>query len=642
MGEQSLTTQIQRWPNWIRIKTRNHWIVLLIVGVLLSLAIALGAAMSASGFLDTMTWQGWLTIAVTIVAFLLNACTRLSPEIVFLAALAILFVTGVLNQDDALAGFGNAGMVTVGVLYIVVTGLQHTGGLSWISQKVLGRPKGLTRAMVRLMAPIMGMSAFLNNTPVVAMFIPVVSDWARQLRLSPSKLMIPLSYAAIFGGICTLIGTSTNLVVNGLLISETNHPGLKLLDITAVSLPCALAGTIFLTIAHRWLLPDRKPALGDEDDPRQYTLEMVVEPGSPMTNQTIEQAGLRHLPGLYLVEINREGQVIPAVGPKEKLRERDQLVFVGAIDSILDVQKLRGLSPATDQVFKLDVPRSERCLIEAVVSNTCHLVGRTIREGQFRSHYNAVVLAVARNGERLSGKIGDIRLQAGDTLLLEAPPAFLDQRRVSRDFYLVSGIPDSEPLRHEKAPLAIAILLGMVILATLGIMDMLKAAALAAVLMVVTGCCAPNRALRSVEWPVLLVIASALGLGKALEVTGTAGAIASAFVSTAGDNPWLALAAVYGITTILTELITNNAAAALIFPIAIAMAESLGVSYMPFIISIMIGASASFSTPIGYQTNLMVYGPGGYKFTDFMRVGIPLNILFWIITVSLAPIVYPF
>ncbi len=642
MGEQSLVTQIQRWPDWIRIKTRKHWMLLLGVGVVLSLAIALGAAMRASGFLSTMTWQGWLTIAVTVVAFLLNACTRLSPEIVFLGALATLFVTGVLSQDDALAGFSNAGMVTVGTLYIVVTGMQHTGGLSWISQQVLGRPKGLTRAMVRLMAPIMGMSAFLNNTPVVAMFIPVVSDWARQLRLSPSKLMIPLSYAAIFGGICTLIGTSTNLVVNGLLISETNHPGLKLLDITAVSLPCALAGTIFLIIAHRWLLPDRKPALGDEDDPRQYTLEMVVEPGSPMSNQTIEQAGLRHLPGLYLVEINREGQVIPAVGPKERLREQDQLVFVGAIDSILDVQKLRGLSPATDQVFKLDVPRSERCLVEAVVSNTCHLVGRTIREGQFRSHYNAVVLAVARNGERLSGKMGDIRLQAGDTLLLEAPPSFLDQRRVSRDFYLVSGIPDSEPLRHEKAPLAIAILLVMVILAAFGIMDMLKAAALAAVLMVVTGCCAPNRALRSVEWSVLLVIASALGLGKALEVTGTAGAIASAFVSTAGDNPWLALAAVYGITTILTELITNNAAAALIFPIAIALSESLGVSYMPFIISIMIAASASFSTPIGYQTNLMVYGPGGYKFTDFMRVGIPLNLLFWLITVSIAPIVYPF
>lgn len=641
MGERSLT-QIQQWPNWIRIKTRRQWVVLVGAGLLLSLAIALTAAMQASGFLDDMTWKGWLTITVTLVAFLLNACTGLSAEIVFLGALALLFVTGVLNQETALAGFSNEGMVTVGTLYIVVTGLQHTGGLSWISHQVLGRPKSLTLAMIRLMAPIMSMSAVLNNTPVVAMFIPVVSDWARQLRLSPSKLMIPLSYAAIFGGICTLIGTSTNLVVNGLLIAETDHPGLRLLDITRVSLPCALAGIVFLLIAHRWLLPDRKPVLGDEDDPRQYTLEMVVETGSPMANQTIEQAGLRHLPGLYLVEINRDGQIIPAVGPKERLRERDQLVFVGAIDSILDVQKLRGLSPATDQVFKLDVPRSERCLVEAVVSNTCHLVGRTIREGKFRSHYNAVVLAVARNGERLPGKIGDIRLQAGDTLLLEAPPTFLDRRRVSRDFYLVSGIPDSEPLEHEKAPLAIAILLLMVVLATFGITDMLKAAALAAVLMVVTGCCAPNRALRSIEWPVLLVIASALGLGKALEVTGAAGAIAAAFVSTAGDNPWLALVAVYGITTVMTELITNNAAAALIFPIAIALAESLGVSYMPFIISIMIAASASFSTPIGYQTNLMVYGPGGYKFTDFMRVGIPLNVLFWLVTVCLAPIVYPF
>ncbi|PSN15070.1 SLC13 family permease, partial [filamentous cyanobacterium CCP5] len=444
------------------------------------------------------------------------------------------------------------------------------------------------------------------------------------------------------GGMCTLIGTSTNLVVNGLLIAEPDSPGLGLFDIAAVGLPCAIAGALCLIFGSYWLLPSRKPAINAVDDPRQYTVEMVVETGSPLAGKTVEEAGLRHLPGLYLAEISRGARLLTAISPTEVLYENDQLVFVGIVDSIVDLHQIRGLKPATDQVFKLNAPRSKRCLIEAVVSNTCPLIDKTIREGGFRSRYGAVVLAVGRNGDRLDGKIGDIRLQAGDTLLLEAPPAFLEQRRVSRDFYLVSGIPDSEPLRHSRAPVAIGILVLMVLLAAVAGIDMLKAATIAAVLMLVTRCCAPSRAMRSIDWSVLLVIAAALGIGKALEVTGAAAAISQTLVTIAGNDPRIALAVIYAITTLLTEIITNNAAAALVFPIALSLSESLGVSFMPFVIAIMIGASASFSTPIGYQTNLMVYGPGGYKFSDFMRVGIPFNLLFWGITVLITPAFFPF
>ncbi|MBE7380656.1 MAG: SLC13 family permease [Leptolyngbya sp. SIO1E4] len=630
---------LRHW--WARQRRRQIW-ALLGLGVLVSLGIAGLQWMVMYSPLAILDWQGWLTLGVTAMAFVLNAVTSLPAEIVFLGSLAVLFVSGILSTPEALSGFSNDGMVTVGVLYVVVTGLQQTGALAWISQQVLGLPKARSIALIRLTAPVMVLSAFLNNTPVVAMFIPVVSDWCRKLRISPSKLMIPLSYASIFGGLCTLIGTSTNLVVSGLLVDATDHPGLGVFDITAVGLPCAIAGLVFLFMAQRWLLPVRKPVVGDRDDVRQYTLEMVVPSRSPLADKTVEQAGLRHLPGLYLAEIVRRRQVIPAVGPQEVLQEKDQLVFVGVIDSILDLHRLRGLQPATDQVFKLDTPRTERCLIEAVVSNTCPLVGQTIREGQFRTQYNAVVLAVARNGERLKGKVGDIRLQAGDTLLLETHPKFLERQRVSRDFYLVSGLPDSEPLRHEKAPIAIGALLLMVLLAGFGWFSMLKAAVLAAMIMLLTGCCAPVRALRSIEWSVLLVIAAALGISQAMQVTGAAGAISASFLGIAGDNPWLALAVVYGVTMLLTELITNNAAAALMFPVALSVAQSLGVNIMPFVIAIMIGASASFSTPIGYQTNLMVYGPGGYKFTDFARIGIPLNLLFWAMTVVIAPLVYPF
>ena len=634
--------QAQRLSQRIfRLKTWKQRAVFGLMGLFASCAIAFIGYLATSPNFD-LNWQAWTTIAITIGVFLLNALTNLSAEVVFLGGTAVLFVSGILSEQDALAGFSNAGMITVAVLYIVVTGLTQTGGMNWVSQKVLGLPKGQNAALLRMMPPVMGMSAFLNNTPVVAMFIPVISDWSRKLRISPSKLMIPLSYAAIFGGTCTLIGTSTNLVVNGLLISSTDLPGLKLFDLAVVGLPCAIAGMIYLYTTHPWTLPSRKPVISETDDVRQYTVEMVVPNDSPLSGKSIEQAGLRHLPGLYVVEIIRDRVIIPAVSPKEILRDGDRLVFIGAIDSIVDLHRLRGLQPATDEVFKLDTPRSERCLIEAVVSNTCPILGKTIREGKFRTQYKAVVLAVARNGERLAGKIGSIRLQPGDTLLLEANSNFVAQQRISNDFYLVNGIPDSEPLRHEKAPLAMMILALMVVLASFGFLSMLKAAVLASVVMLLTGCCSSVRAFRNIEWSVLLVIGAALSIGKALETTGAAGAIATTLVQFSGDNPWLALAIVYGVTNLLTEAITNNAAAALIFPIALALSQNLEVNFTPFAIAIMIGASASFSTPIGYQTNLMVYGPGGYKFSDFMRVGIPLNALFWLITVTLTPIFYPF
>ncbi|MEO1146251.1 MAG: SLC13 family permease, partial [Cyanobacteria bacterium J06638_22] len=580
-------------------KPRTVWLMLIVIGLLGMAAIALLHTFFPTLPVTDLGWQGWLTLSVTFIAFLLNALTSLPVEMVFLGALSSLYITGILNTEQALSGFSNSGMATVGVLYVVVSGLQQTGSLAWISQHVLGLPKREAIALVRLMFPVMGLSAFLNNTPVVAMFIPVVNDWCRKLQVSASKFMIPLSYAAIFGGVCTLIGTSTNLVVNGLLVADTDYAPMRMFDIAGIGLPCAIAGTIFVFFFSRWLLPIRKPVISAGVDPRQYTVEMVVAPNGSLVGQSIEAAGLRHLPGLYLVEIVRGSQVLAAVSPKELLRGYDQLVFVGAVDSIVDLHRMRGLQPATDQVFKLDSPRSERSLIEAVVSNTCPLIRKTIREGQFRTRYDAVVLAVARNGERISGKIGDIRLQQGDVLLLEAHANFLERQRGSRDFYLTSTVPDSEPPRHEKAPIALIALLAMVVFAAFGWLSMLKAATLAAMIILISGCCSPVRAMRSIEWSVLLVIGAALGISRALEVTGASEAIASSFLGLAGDNPLIALAIVYGITTLMTEVITNNAAAALMFPVSLSISQSLGVNFMPFVICIMIAASASFSTPIG-------------------------------------------
>jgi len=585
----------------------------------------------------------WLTLGVLTVAVGLLMLTRLPPHGVLSAGLTVLLVTGVLEPGEALSGLSNPGMITVAVLFVVVAGVRETGGVSWIVQRVLGRPKSVFQAQLRIVAPVVGMSAFLNNTPVVAMLIPAINEWAKNCRLPVSKLFIPLSYASICGGICTLIGTSTNLIVAGLLVTEAKLEWMKMFDITLVGLPCAVVGIAYILVFGRRLLPDRRSAMSEFENPREYSVEMLVQPNSALVGQTIEQAGLRHLPGMYLMEIEREGDVIVAVSPQERLRANDRLVLVGIVESVVDLQRMRGLAPASDQIFKLDAPRSRRCLIEAVVSNSCPLLGQTVRDGRFRNVYNAVIVAVARNGERIHKKIGDIVLRRGDTLLLETHPAFIDQQRNNRDFFLVSKLEDSTPPRYERGWLALLILAGMVLVAAMGWLSMLKAAMIAAVLMVVTRCCTGQTARSNIDWQVLLTIAAAIGIGKAMHETGLATTIADTFIGFAGDNPWIALAAVYGVTTLFTELITNNAAAVLMFPIALATArDTLGVSVMPFAIAVMIAASASFSTPLGYQTNLMVYGPGGYRFSDYLRIGVPLNLLLWATTVAITPLIWPF
>ncbi len=618
---------------------RRSWILTGLVLILMELILLVRGHVGRVAY--GMSMDAWFTTGVVLAAIGTLVFSRISADVVLWGGVVVLMMAGILSSADALAGLSNEGMVTVGVLYIVVAGLRETGTVGWIVQQLLGRPASLLGAQARLMLPVATLSAFLNNTPVVAMLIPAVSDWAKRNELSVSKLMIPLSYAAILGGTCTLIGTSTNLVVNGFLIRE-GMPGLGMFDIAWVGFPSALVGMGYILLLSRWLLPERRPALTQLGDPRQYTVEMLVQAGSPLVGKTIEQAGLRHLSGMFLIEIDREGFLMPAVGPQEILRAHDRLIFAGIVESVVELQKIRGLEPATDQVFKLNSPRTDRCLIEAVVSGSCPLIGRSIREGRFRNTYNAVVIAVARDGERVDMKIGDIVIRPGDTLLLEAHPSFVDDWRNARDFFLVSRLEDSSPPRHERALTAGTILLGMVAAVTLEWLSMFEAAVLAAALMILTRCCTATAARRSIEWQLLLTIAASFGLGFALQKTSAAQAIASHFIGLSSGNEWLALAIVYLTTMLFTEMITNNAAAVLMFPIALATSQELGVNFMPFAIAIMMAASASFSTPIGYQTNLMVYGPGGYRFWDYFRIGIPLNLLMAVITILLAPWVWPF
>ena len=610
-----------------------------------------------------------LTLSVLTLVFLLLAFSHWSSDLILIGAVLLLLLGGVIDTKDALDGLSKPDLVAVALLYIVGAGMADTGAMAMLAERMLGKPKNSQDAVIRLMLPVAFCSAMMNNTPLVAMMIPVVADWAKKYNIPVSKLMMPLSFAAILGGVCTKIGTSTNLVVSGLmqdyvtkLPADHAHvgqlePTLGFLDVTWVGVPVALAGILFLSLFNRWLLPDRRPVI-DMGDAKEYTVDMLVPGDSPLINKTIEEAGLRHLPGVFLAEIARDERVIPAVSPQEVLRANDRLSFVGIVDSVVDLRKIRGLAPATNQVEKIVTPTRDRLLVEAVVSNTSPLVGQTIRDGKFRSRYNAVVIAVARNGERIVKKIGDIELQPGDTLLIEAHPSFVEEQRRSKDFFLVSGIPDSNPPEHSRSWIALLIMGALVTLmiveqfkgeisTSLGLAKTLPIPAfvtlvmLAAGLMIATRCTTVTQARRSIDWETILAIAASFALGKALDKSGAAQALGVWMNNVSVGNDWLALAVVYFVTLIVTELITNNAAAALMFPLAMKTALIGGMNPMPFVIVVMIGASCGFATPIGYQTNLMVYGPGGYKFSDYLRVGIPLDLLVGIVTVIMTPLVYP-
>ncbi|MEO8494402.1 MAG: SLC13 family permease [Planctomycetota bacterium] len=595
-----------------------------------------------------MTWEAWLTLATVVTVFVALLRNWAPTDVVMMAGLTVLVLAGELlgtkqlpGANDAVAGLGNSGLITVALLFVVVAGLSQTGAMNIIAGPLLGRPKSVGSAQLRLLTPVMLLSAFLNNTPVVAMFMPVVEDICKRTRISPSKLYLPLAYAATFGGVCTLVGTSTNLIVNGLLIEATGT-GLKMFDLSWVGIPAGAAAITYLLLASRWLLPDRQPAITLHDDPRQYTVEMIVQDAGPLVGKSVEEAALRHLPGLFLVEIERAGELIAAVSSRQRLHGGDRLVFVGLIESVVDLHKMRGLTRAAEAYFQIETPQSNRRLIEAVVSDRCPLVGTTIRDGQFRTTYDAAVVGVARGSRRVAGKIGDIVLQAGDTLLLEADQDFISRERNSSHFFLISGVENSERVRHDRAWVAIAVLVGMVATVAVGGLNLLTAALVASGLMLALKCCSIGQARQSVDWPLLVVIAASLGMGKAIESSGLAGIISSEVIDLAGGHPWLALLAVYFVTTVLTEFITNNAAAVLVFPIAMATAKALDVNAMPFVVAITVAASAGFATPFGYQTNLMVYSAGGYRFSDYLRLGIPLNILFMIVTVAIAPLVWPF
>ncbi|MEL0167856.1 MAG: SLC13 family permease [Pseudomonadaceae bacterium] len=588
-----------------------------------------------------MELQAIVVIAVVVCVLLTLVATSVAADVVLMAAVTVLLVGGILSPQQALGGFANTGVMTIATLYVVAGGLKETGALQWVASRLLGQPRSLRRTQLRMLAPVGVLSAFMNNTAVVAMFIPVVQEWARRLRLSPSKLLLPLSYASILGGTCTLIGTSTNLVVDGLLQAHTGQQ-LGLFDLAWVGIPLLLVGVCYLVLFGDRLLPDHGGVQEQLEQVREYGVEVEVIAGGPLVGKTIAQAGLRHLSFGYLAEIERQGRLITVVDPERTLQADDRLHFIGAPECASELRRVQGLRPASGGVHKMDVANHQRCLVEVVLGAEFPALGKSVRESQFRSRFNAVVLSVSRQGKRIPGKLGDIRLRTGDTLLLEASNQFVEQYRFRRDFLLVSALNDSTPPDFSRAPTALAILLGMIGLSASGLLSILEASLLACGAMLVSGCITASKARRYVDLPVLVVIAASFALGTAMTVSGAAAHIAGLLMLSPTMEPWLAVALLYLATVFFTELITNNAAAVLMFPIAVALSEQLGVSSLPLVVAVMFAASASFMTPLGYQTNLMVYGPGRYRFQDYLRIGLPMSVLAAVVVVGLVPLVWKF
>jgi di/tricarboxylate transporter len=613
-------------------------------------------------------------VAVTILVFVVLQMRRnVSTDLVFLGGLMAVTLCGVISPDEALRGFASPAPLTVAALLAVAAGLRTTGVLDWVGRKLLGQIQTERQALARLSGTIMAASAFMLNTAVVAMMMPVVIDWCRRRGISPARLLIPLSYWTILGGVCTLIGTSTTLVANGVLREEhrrrsealstapagadaswqgeflRNVEPMGLFELGYVGLPCALLGGVALIYLAPRLLPDRTDIveqLGEQR--REYLVEMLVRSDCPLIGSTVEQAGLRQLPGLFLIEIDRNGEVITPVTPQDMIHAHDRLLFTGVVSTIVDLEKLPGLVPAGDLSYEFHpAKRVGRKLTEVVLSPSSPLIGSTVREGNFRQKYNAAVVAVHRSGARLTSKIGDIELGAGDTLLLQTRNDFVSNYRNSRDFYLVSDVEGSTPRLHHKTKLAAVLALLLVVLLCISTWISRNpswttvCAVTIVILMVITRCLTASDVRNSFDLQLILTIVAALGLGRALQTSGAAEAIANQVVAWLGTHPWLLLVTIYLMAALFTETITNNAVAALLLPIVIAVAWQGGFNPRPFIIAITLAASLSFVTPVGYQTNLMVMGPGGYRPSDFLRCGIPIALIVAAVALLLIPNIWP-
>ena len=595
-----------------------------------------------------MTIDAYITIAILALTFGLLIRTKLPPVLIFLGALTLTITFRLAPLKESLKGFSNPGVLTIGALFMVAAGMYSTGAIGMITDKLIGRPKTLLRAQLRILPMVSVGSAFLNNTPLVAMMIPVIRDLSKTCRLAATRLYIPLSFSSILGGICTLIGTSTNLVISGMIIDAMAKAGpdapamreIRMFDPAWVGVPAALVGLCFLILFSKWLLPDSSEPDDASEVKRLFGAEFEIEVDSPLIGKTLEEVGFVNQAEFQLLSLDRSNGDPAEIKDELKLKPGDILCFTSKIESLPYLWAMQGLTPHIAG-HEMETERYTHSLVEVVVSRRSGAIGREVSEMPIpESHYKINLVALSRAGKPIDGPLKNVSIKAGDIGVLEVDDAFFYENRNEIEFSMTKRLTGTRIQRTDRAIAASIITAGMVTAAALGWMSMLNAALLASGLMLLTGCMTLGAAGRSVEFKTLVVIASAIGLEAAVTNSGLSGAIANVLTAIGGDNPQIALAVVFLGCILMDTLTTNVASAALMFPIALAMAGELGVNFMPFAIVLMIGSSCSFISPMGYAANLAVYEPGGYKFTDYSKVGIPLSILVGIVTVLLAPVFF--
>ena len=586
-----------------------------------------------------LSLYAWITIITVLAMFAVLLFTKTPAEMAFLGAIAILFVTGTLSEKETCSGFSNSSVVVIGALFIIVGGLVHTGVLQWITKHLLGTPGSYHKAIVRLMLPVAILSSFLNNTTVVALFVNVVKMWGKKMHINPSKLLIPLSYASGMGGLCTLIGTPPNMIISGMYAEQTGVQ-MNILTPLIPGLFCLCVGILTMILLSR-LLPDRKSAEESFESTGDYTVELLVPTECELVGKTVHEAQLDEVKGGNLIEIVRfDHEIITPVEKDEFIFGGDRLIYSGQINDILELKNTHKLVNAEHHVFSVDEMDKKRKLRTAYVSFGSKAIGQKWTETDFSAKDSLTLVAVSRRGERIQESPRDIVLQAGDTLLLDCPASsksLTDSVKRHLHFF------ESDEITNigKKTLVSALIMLGMILLSSLKIMTLLQSAFLAALLMVASRCCSLEQAWKSINWNILMVFAGSVVLGTAIEKTGLAQMMATGILDICGDNPLVVMTAVCLVATVVTAFISNTATGAIFFPIIYNAALSLGCNPLPFCVALMISVSSSYATPIGSPTHMLVYAPGAYRFSDFLKVGLLMNVVILIATIFIVTIVFP-
>jgi di/tricarboxylate transporter len=598
-----------------------------------------------------MTWQIALIFTLLAGTLALFLWEKFSPDLVALGLFCILATSPLLPTNQAFSVFSNSAPFTVGAMFVLSAALVKCGAIDRVSHLV-DRYGGLPYPVIMfaLVVMVATISAFINNTPVVVVFLPVVLNLARRMKLAPSKLLIPLSYAAVLGGCCTLIGTSTNLVVNG-AITAKGIRGFSMFELAWLGVPSALAGAVYLAIFGKRLLPDRAmlSSILSEDERREYITEAFVQPAAAAVGKTLAEAGLGSKRGIRVLEIVREGVALPFDPKTTPLEAGDRLVLACRPRGIAAARGMQGIDLVSELALGLEqIAAHEGSLVEAVVNPNSDLVGRSVRDLNFRQRYRMVVLALHRQGRNVREQVDSLPLSAGDVLLMMGTDQAIDALQNSTDLVVFDRARTPARPKTRYIPLVLGVIAAVVLGEVFNLVPIALGSLIGCVIVCTAGCLTTKEAYDSVEWPVLFLIYAMLAAGLALDRTGAASWLARSIVevvqplASPDHRPLVILGAVYFVTALLTELLSNNAVAALMIPIALGVAARLQVDPRPFIVAVTFAASAAFATPIGYQTNTYVYGVGGYKFGDFVKIGLPLNFMCMVLAIVIIPRVWPF